>query len=67
MEEKEKVFIRKKSIRKGSEFRYHMGRPSAATKLASNVTIRRVRARGGNVKYRALRLDSGCFAWPSEV
>lgn len=48
-------------------FRYDMGRPSSSTKLASNVTIRTVRARGGNIKYRALRLDSGCFAWPSEV
>jgi len=48
--------------------RYDMGRPSANTKLSSaNITIRPVRVRGGNMKYRALRLDSGCFAWPSEV
>ena len=28
--------------------------------------IHTVRVRGGNLKYRALRLDSGNFAWGSE-
>ena len=37
------------------------------TKLSSNVTIRKVRCRGGNYKFRALRLDSGNFSWGSEV
>merc|ERR1712130_686853 len=29
--------------------------------------IHTVRCRGGNLKYRALRLDSGNFSWGSEV
>ncbi len=28
--------------------------------------VRRVRARGGHIKFRALRLDAGNFAWGSE-
>merc|ERR1712241_1037575 len=35
------------------------------TKLGSK-RIRTVRGRGGNMKYRALRLDAGNFAWGSE-
>jgi small subunit ribosomal protein S8e len=37
------------------------------TKLSSNVCVRRVRVRGGNSKFRALRLDHGNFSWGSEV
>jgi len=37
------------------------------TKLSSNKTVRRVRVRGGNVKWRALRLDTGNFSWGSEA
>lgn len=44
-----------------------MRRQPANTKLSSNKTVRRVRARGGNVKWRALRLDSGSFSWGSEA
>ena len=44
-----------------------MGRQPGNTKLSSNVTVRRVRVRGGNFKFRALRLDSGNFSWGSEV
>jgi len=36
------------------------------TKLDSSKRIRTVRTRGGNTKYRALRLDTGNFAWGSE-
>jgi len=43
-----------------------MGRPSANTKMGSK-RISVVRARGGNLKYRALRLDAGNFAWGSEA
>ena len=39
--------------------RYELGRQPANTKLSSNKTVRRVRVRGGNVKWRALRLDTG--------
>jgi small subunit ribosomal protein S8e len=42
---------------------------SANTKLVSTsttVSVRRIRVRGGHYKFRALRLDAGNFAWPSE-
>ena len=43
----------------------------ANTKLVSassaTVTVRRLRVRGGNFKFRALRLDSGNFSWPSQA
>mmetsp|Transcript_27781 Transcript_27781/g.44170 ORF Transcript_27781/g.44170 Transcript_27781/m.44170 type:complete len:212 (+) Transcript_27781:62-697(+) len=45
--------------------KFEMGRPPAMTKLG-NKRIRTVRGRGGNMKYRALRLDSGNYAWGSE-
>lgn len=48
-------------------FRYELGRQPANTKLSSNKTVRRIRVRGGNVKWRALRLDTGNFSWPSET
>ena len=35
------------------------------TKLGAK-RIHEVRVRGGNTKYRAMRLDSGNFAWGSE-
>ncbi|KAL6782351.1 RPS8 [Auxenochlorella protothecoides x Auxenochlorella symbiontica] len=47
--------------------KYELGRQPANTKLSSNVTVRRVRVRGGNSKFRALRLDSGNFSWGSEA
>ncbi|CAN1242377.1 40S ribosomal protein S8 [Linum perenne] len=48
-------------------YRYELGRQPANTKLSSNKTVRRVRVRGGNVKWRALRLDTGNFSWGSEA
>jgi len=47
--------------------RYELGRQPAMTKLSSNVCVRRVRVRGGNSKFRALRLDAGNFSWGSEA
>ncbi|GFP88544.1 40S ribosomal protein s8, partial [Phtheirospermum japonicum] len=47
--------------------RYELGRQPANTKLSGNKTVRRVRVRGGNVKWRALRLDTGNFSWGSEA
>lgn len=45
-----------------------MGRQSANTKLVPNAkTVRRIRVRGGNVKWRALRLDTGNYSWGSEA
>merc|ERR1712151_1293590 len=45
--------------------KFEMGRPPAMTKLGAK-RIRTVRGRGANMKYRALRLDSGNYAWGSE-
>merc|ERR1712168_161768 len=42
------------------------GRPAAQTKLGPK-RIHTIRTRGGNKKYRALRLDTGNFAWGSEA
>ena len=43
-----------------------MGRPPTLTKLGTK-RVRSVRCRGGNLKYRALRLDSGNFSWATEA
>merc|ERR1712137_1342766 len=54
---------RRKAIRVNRK--YELGRPAAMTKLAPRrVTV--VRTRGGNTKYRALRLDTGNFSWGTE-
>ena len=45
--------------------KFELGRQPAMTKLGPK-RIHTVRVRGGNLKYRALRLDSGNFAWGSE-
>ncbi|XP_010243156.1 PREDICTED: 40S ribosomal protein S8-like isoform X1 [Nelumbo nucifera] len=55
---------KKKAWRK--KRKYELGRQPANTKLSSNKTVRRVRVRGGNVKWRALRLDTGNYSWGSE-
>jgi len=47
--------------------KYELGRQPSMTKLSSNKTVRRVRVRGGNVKWRALRLDTGNYSWGSEA
>merc|ERR1711976_232617 len=42
------------------------GRPAAMTKIGEkHVSV--VRCRGGNLKQRALRLESGNFSWGTEV
>mmetsp|Transcript_1383 Transcript_1383/g.2772 ORF Transcript_1383/g.2772 Transcript_1383/m.2772 type:complete len:210 (-) Transcript_1383:137-766(-) len=49
--------------------KYELGRPAANTKLCGSGVhplVRPVRCRGGNKKFRALRLDSGNISWPSE-
>jgi len=43
-----------------------MGRPAAMTKIGEK-RIHPVRGRGGNLKFRALRLESGNFSWGTEV
>jgi hypothetical protein len=44
---------------------YESGRPGAMTKLGAT-RIHNIRTRGGNQKFRALRLDTGNFSWGSE-
>ncbi|PSR97294.1 putative ribosomal protein Rps8bp [Coniella lustricola] len=44
---------------------FEAGRQPAQTRIGAK-RIHTVRTRGGNHKYRALRLDSGNFAWASE-
>merc|ERR1712096_35343 len=51
-------------IRKKRKF--ELARPAAMTKLAPQ-RIHTLRVRGGNKKYRALRLDHGNFSWGSEA
>jgi small subunit ribosomal protein S8e len=47
--------------------KYELGRPAAGTKLSSHTCVRLIRVRGGNIKYRALRLDHGNFSLGSEA
>ena len=47
--------------------KFNMGRQPANTKLSTTTDVRIVRCRGGNKKFRALRLDHGNFAWGSEA
>lgn len=56
---------KKKAWRK--KRKYELGRQPANTKISSNKTVRRIRVRGGNVKWRALRLDTGNYSWGSEA
>jgi len=54
---------RKPAYRKKRVF--EAGRQPANTRIGAK-RIHTVRVRGGNLKHRALRLDSGNFAWASE-
>lgn len=45
--------------------KYEMARQPSLTKMGTK-SIKLVRGRGGNIKYRALRLDAGNFCWASE-
>merc|ERR1712094_136268 len=42
------------------------GRQMAMTKIGSK-RVHTTRVRGGNTKFRAMRLDTGNFSWGSEV
>ncbi|KAJ3032488.1 40S ribosomal protein [Rhizophlyctis rosea] len=50
-------------IRKKRKF--ELGRQAANTRIGTK-RVHVVRVRGGNLKFRALRLESGNFAWSSE-
>jgi len=64
--------LHKRRLTGGKKPKYHkkrkfeMGRQMAMTKIGAKRT-RSVRCRGGNLKYRAMRLDTGNFSWGSEV
>ncbi|KAJ1917671.1 ribosomal protein S8A [Mycoemilia scoparia] len=45
--------------------KFELGRQAANTKLGAK-RIHTVRTRGGNIKFRAMRLDTGNFSWASE-
>lgn len=45
--------------------KFEMARQPSLTKIGAK-QVRAVRGRGGNYKYRALRLDQGNFVWASE-
>ncbi|CAO3665840.1 unnamed protein product [Umbelopsis ramanniana] len=45
--------------------KFELGRQAANTKLGPK-RVHEVRVRGGNKKYRALRLDAGNFSWGSQ-
>jgi small subunit ribosomal protein S8e len=45
--------------------KFELGRQSANTKIGQK-RIHVVRVRGGNLKYRALRLETGNFSWGSQ-
>lgn len=46
--------------------KFMLGRPAAMTKIGPK-RIHVVRTRGGNKKFRALRLEGGNFSWGSEA
>lgn len=46
--------------------KFEMGRQPAGTKLGAP-RIRPLRCRGGNLKWRALKTDTGNFSWGSEA
>jgi small subunit ribosomal protein S8e len=46
--------------------KFELGRPAAMTKIGER-RVRPVRCMGGNMKWRALRLDSGNFSWGTET
>jgi len=45
--------------------KYELGRPPALTKIGEK-RVSRLRVRGGNYKFRALRLEYGNFTWPGQ-
>mmetsp|Transcript_34455 Transcript_34455/g.71097 ORF Transcript_34455/g.71097 Transcript_34455/m.71097 type:complete len:192 (+) Transcript_34455:38-613(+) len=50
---------------KNHKRKHAVARPAANTKIGEK-RVHVVRGRGGNLKYRALRLDHGLFSWGSE-
>jgi len=55
---------KRKPLKKGRK--YELGRQPSMTKLGGPRLVRPLRVRGGNYKFRALRLEVGNFSWGSE-
>ncbi|VEL30132.1 unnamed protein product [Protopolystoma xenopodis] len=64
MHKRAKTGARRDRNRKKRKF--ELGRPAAMTKIGPK-RIRKLRVRGGNLKFRAMRLDQGNFSWPSQA
>jgi len=45
---------------------YESGRPPAMTRIGEEKRVHELRVRGGNLKQRALRLNTGTFSWGTE-
>ena len=64
--------LHKRRLTGGKKPAYHkkrkgeMGRQMSMTKIGAK-RVHSVRVRGGNIKFRAMRLDTGNFSWGSEV
>jgi small subunit ribosomal protein S8e len=54
---------RKANLKKKRQ--YEIGLPAANTKIGAH-RVHIVRGRGGNLKFRAMRLETGNFSWGSE-
>ncbi|KAB7498121.1 UNVERIFIED_CONTAM: hypothetical protein RMT77_004743 [Armadillidium vulgare] len=54
-----------KKVQPRKKRKFELGRPSANTKLGQK-RVHTVRIRGGGLKFRALRLDTGNYSWGSE-
>jgi small subunit ribosomal protein S8e len=57
--------LRSDLLSTGKKRAFEAGRQGANTRIGAK-RVHTVRTRGGNHKYRALRLDSGNFAWATE-
>ena len=55
-----------KKVKTHKKRKFSMGRAAANTKLSADHRAHPVRCRGGAVKYRALRMHMGNYAWPGE-
>lgn len=55
-----------KHIKMHKKRKFMLGRPAAMTRIGEH-RVHEVRARGGAVKLRAIRLQDGNFSWSSEA
>jgi small subunit ribosomal protein S8e len=55
-----------KRVKMHKKRKFMLGRPAAMTRIGPK-RVHPVRVRGGNIKERAIRLDTGSFSWGSEA